>query len=362
MFTRIISVGDFNLEKSTLVMTYRTVVFSFILFAMGLTNSAHGEAWTIKGSCNNASIAQSDGVQTGAKNGMSGKDYLALMKRAKASHLTLGSDGFLWGNQPVQCDSAIVWVKANSTDKTLVSFSNGDPASPALAFSGVPIDGNGPLFFSDSVYLGDGKPALQLNPNGNGQSCHFYFTDHGAFTEGWQNRLTTIECNVKVKGADGHLVSASVRFDSTQAPELGSQARSKGNGEAQAKSPELLSYDPIPAGWSIKIDLPGTLSVGAEYCTQSGNCRYVGEDKAGLVQMCQETPDAEPCLKARVPVQVLASSPNGSVIVRLNGRNYGIGGVQWEHREPDGSSIGGPVSVIYQGVSVPLRLGWQPNR
>jgi hypothetical protein len=346
-------------------MIFRVAVLSTILMAgMGFTIPAHAEAWTIKGTCSKGNIAESDGVQTGVANGMSGNDYLALMKRARVAHLTLGSDGFLWATQLVQCDSVIVWVKANSKGDTLVSFSNGDPAKPVLGFTGVPIDGDGPSFFSDSVYLGDGKPAMPLNPNGNGQSCHFYFTDHGTFTQGWQNRLTTIECNVRVKGADGHLVNANVTFDVSQPPggttvDKGSSPSPKAAPDASAEPP---SYDPIPDGWNIKIDLPGTLSVGAEYCTQSGNCQYVGQGNVGLIQVCQETPDAEPCLKARVPVQVLASSTNGSVIVRLNGRNYGVGGVQWEHREPDGSSIGGPVSVIYQGASIPLRLGWQPSR
>jgi hypothetical protein len=503
-------------------MIYRAAVLSTILMAagMGFTIPAYAEAWTVKGKCTKANIAESDGVQTGVANGMSGKDYLALMQRARAAHLTLGSDGFLWATQPVQCDSAIVWVKANSKGDTLVSFSNGDQGKPVLGFTGVPTDGDGPLFFSDSVYLGDGKPAMPLNPNGNGQSCHFYFTDHGTFTQGWENRLTTIECNVRVKGGDGHLVSVDVRFDRAQTPggttvdkgsspspkaapdgsaeppnaqgsqtglewmksapafcqskpyssltpeqrapceeaafrnlsknwrdvtasngqvyevaldtiyrnlpsnmdsgatlravtvivyesqgelfnpnnvrhfyfdcrdhfqtfqqewspvayfpplsvvaKIASIACDKSEPEAnvgtQATPPETPSYDPIPEGWNIKIGLPGTLSVGAEYCTQSGNCQYVGEGNVGLIQACQETPDAESCLKARVPVQVLASSPNGSVIVRLNGRNYGVSGVQWEHREPDGSSIGGPVSVIYQGASIPLRLGWQPGR
>jgi hypothetical protein len=122
-------------------------------------------------------------------------------------------------------------------------------------------------------------------------------------------------------------------------------------------------YDPIPIAWSIKIGLPGTLSVGAEYCTEMGRCQFVGNDIVGFtiggtavagIQGCQSMPDAEPCLKARIPVQVLAASPAGSVIVRLNGRNYALAGVQWVKRERDGSLIGGPVSVIYQGVSVPL--------
>jgi uncharacterized protein len=134
---------------------------------------------------------------------------------------------------------------------------------------------------------------------------------------------------------------------------------------AQAAPPETKSYDPIPEGWNIKIALPGTLSVGAEYCTQSGKCKYVGDDIAGFrigqtpvggIQGCQSLPDAEPCLKARIPVEVLAKSPAGSVIVRLNGQNYAVSGLQWYKREPDGSYIGGPVSVIYQGASVPLQL------
>jgi hypothetical protein len=348
-------------------MICRAMALSTILIGgMGFAVPSHAEAWAVKGRCSKGNIAQSDGVPTGAANGMSGKDYIALMQRARAAHLTLGSDGFLWATKSVQCDSAIVWVKANSKSDTLVSFSNGDEGKPVLGFTGVPIDGDGPLFFPDSVYLGDGKPAMPINPNGNGQSCHFYFTDHGTFTHGWENRLTTIECNARVKGADGHLVSVEVRFDATQTPgsatvDTGSSPSPKADPDASAESPDAF-YDPIPEAWSIKIGLPGTLSVGAEYCTQSGKCQDVGEGTVGLIQQCQETPDAEPCLKARIPVQVLASSPNGRVIVRLNGRNYAVGGIQWEHREPDGSSIGGPVSVIYQGASIPLRLGWQPGR
>lgn len=124
-------------------------------------------------------------------------------------------------------------------------------------------------------------------------------------------------------------------------------------------------YDPIPKAWSIKIGLPGTLSVGAEYCTESGKCQYVGNDIVGFtvggsaiggMQGCQMMPDAEPCLKAKIPVEVLAASPNGSVIVRLNGRNYAVSSPQWNKNEPNESVIGGPVSIIYQGVSLPLQM------
>lgn len=130
------------------------------------------------------------------------------------------------------------------------------------------------------------------------------------------------------------------------------------NAGTEATPPETKSYDPIPEGWNIKIGLPGTLSVGAEYCTESGKCQFVADDMSpALMQSCQEVPDAEPCLKARIPIEVLASTRFGSAIVRLKGRNYGVGGTiwQWGKREPDGSIIGGPVSVIYQGVSIPLQ-------
>ena len=141
------------------------------------------------------------------------------MQRARAAHLTLGSDGFLWTNQLVQCDSAIVWVKANSKGDTLVSFSNGDPAKPVLGFAGGPIDGNGPVFFSNSVYLGDGKPAMKLNSTGDGQSCHFSFTDHGTFTQGWESRLSTIECNARVKVLMGPCFCRfEIRRDSVTTP------------------------------------------------------------------------------------------------------------------------------------------------
>jgi hypothetical protein len=124
-------------------------------------------------------------------------------------------------------------------------------------------------------------------------------------------------------------------------------------------------YDPIPKAWNIKIGLPGTLSVGAEYCTQLRKCKYVGDDIVGFaiggtpvggIQGCQAMPDAEPCLKARIPVEVLAESSAGSVIVHLKGRNYAVGGMGWYKREPDGSFIGGPVSVMYRGHSMPLQM------
>jgi len=125
------------------------------------------------------------------------------------------------------------------------------------------------------------------------------------------------------------------------------------------------SYDPIPPAWNIKIGLPGTLSVGAQYCTESGKCQVVGSDIVGLtiggtevggVQGCQLMPDAEPCLKARIPVEVLVESQSGVAIVRLQDKNYSVSGLSWYKKGSDGSYIGGPVSVIYQGISIPLQM------
>ena len=129
-------------------------------------------------------------------------------------------------------------------------------------------------------------------------------------------------------------------------------------------------YDPIPRAWSTHIDKPGWLAVGAEYCTQSGKCRWVGEDMVGAtiggqpvigVQACQQLPDAAPCMQARLPVQVLASSPAGAVIVRLAGRNYAVSGTDWYKKLPDGSILGGPVMVVDGATSLPLQL-WMQSR
>lgn len=136
----------------------------------------------------------------------------------------------------------------------------------------------------------------------------------------------------------------------------------------QAKPPSITndkSYDPMPRAWNIKIGLPGTLSVGAQYCTEFGKCELVGNDIVGFtiggtavggIQGCQNMPDAEPCLKARIPVEVLAMASTGVAIVRLKGKNYAVSGMNWYKQEPDGHYIGGPVSVIYNGVSIPLQM------
>jgi hypothetical protein len=145
---------------------------------------------------------------------MSTKDYFSLMKRAKANRLTLGSDGFLWATQPLQCDSVAIVQMEDYAGHTMVTFSNGDPSNPIIGFAGGRISGDGPLFFSETVYLADGK-AMPLTP-GSGQGCHFHFTNNGTFTPSWENRLTAIECDLRVKTETGRLIQASVTFTPSQ--------------------------------------------------------------------------------------------------------------------------------------------------
>lgn len=98
-------------------------------------------------------------------------------------------------------------------------------------------------------------------------------------------------------------------------------------------------YEPIPKGWSIKIGLPGILSVGAEYCTEAGVCHFVG---AAQDCVLEPAPPQDPCHKRGVPlgsncvpqkichpgvapgvdlpVSVLAESPAGSVIIACKKR------------------------------------------
>lgn len=170
------------------------------------------QSWIFKSTCGKSTIANSDGIQTGAASGrMPTKDYFALMQRPRANRQTLGPDGYLWTMSPLDCDSVFVVLKRDSKGYTAVRFLSDASKTPVLGFAGNRIDGDGSIFFSESVVLGDQK-ASRLTP-GSGQGCHFYFTDHGTFTPGWENRLTTIECDLRMKTPDGHLINANVTFN-----------------------------------------------------------------------------------------------------------------------------------------------------
>ncbi len=179
--------------------------------------TAEPDAWEFKGTCSQGSIAKSDGVPAGAS-GMSGRDFQLLTKRMRAEHLTLGADGFLWATQPVQCDSALVWANFRSRGHTIVMFQNGDPHNMTLGFLGLPVDRvSDAAFLADGVYLGAGKPGMPISqmPHEDSPLCVVYFTDHGTFTPGWQNRLTGIRCDVTAKTATG-LIHASMTFHTSQ--------------------------------------------------------------------------------------------------------------------------------------------------
>lgn len=125
------------------------------------------------------------------------------------------------------------------------------------------------------------------------------------------------------------------------------------------------SYDPIPPAWNKRMSLTGMLMMGAQYCTQQGQCHTVGLDHAPIVvdgiarnalEACRAQPEIEECRKASLPVDIVAMSQAGSVIVALNGRNYAVAGIQWSREEPDGSFIGGPITVNAKDESIPLQL------
>jgi hypothetical protein len=113
----------------------------YLLACFGLTipsTAASEKSWTLKGACSKGNIAESDGVQARPSSGMmSTKNYFSLMKRAKANRLTLGSDGFLWATQPLQCDSVAIVQMEDYAGHTMVTFQMVIPVIPSLALLAV---------------------------------------------------------------------------------------------------------------------------------------------------------------------------------------------------------------------------------
>jgi hypothetical protein len=124
------------------------VAIVLLLALLTFTGAARGQriAHAFKGTCA-GNISESDGVQARPANGqMSTKDYMALMKRARESHLKLGSDGFLWSTRSLNCDSVAIVDVGDYKGHTAVAFSNGDPANPIVMFAGGRVNGDGPYF------------------------------------------------------------------------------------------------------------------------------------------------------------------------------------------------------------------------
>lgn len=196
-------------------MIYRRVVGA-ILLVNAIQARAEMKSWTFQGSCVKSSISQSDGVQTGIVGGtVSPQLYWSVMKRARASHLELGSDGFLWAHQPLACTTATIIQK---DDEWVVSFADGDIATPVAIFSGKLIGGGGPVLFMDGMKLGNAD-AMHFNSHNNVPTCFFGFMNGGGgFTPGWQNRLEVIDCEGRVTTADNHLITVNAAFTRTSAP------------------------------------------------------------------------------------------------------------------------------------------------
>ncbi len=125
------------------------------------------------------------------------------------------------------------------------------------------------------------------------------------------------------------------------------------------------SYDPLPPNWNVVLNRQGWLSVGAQYCTQRGECKVIGEN-LGPIPLgdgrtappqigCRVNPDYPACVSGRVPVQLLVQAPGmGPVIVRMNDKNYAVGSPPWAAEKSDGSAIGGPIMVEESGELLPL--------
>ena len=131
------------------------------------------------------------------------------------------------------------------------------------------------------------------------------------------------------------------------------------------RAAERNSYDPIPRTWSLVLNRPGWLVVGTRYCTQSGECRVVGEE-LGAIPLgggrsappqvgCRLNPDHPTCVNGRVLVQLLAQAPPmESIIVKMNGRNFNVANDAWSLEHNDGSAVGGPIMIEERGEWIPL--------
>lgn len=131
------------------------------------------------------------------------------------------------------------------------------------------------------------------------------------------------------------------------------------------------SYDPVPPGWSRRIDQPGLILVGGEYCTQDGKCHWVGEampeavypdgTRIAGIQACNMRQQQPECERARMSVQVLAASPGGSFIVRMNGVNYGTTASHLVIQS-GGQLVPADRYTPFAGATVPPRAQYGPRQ
>jgi hypothetical protein len=160
-------------------MIYRIII---LLAALGFTMPAYAaglQTWQFKGICEESKIAKSDGIQVGPTS----RETTSGVKSGK-----YWEDGLLWEIKLLSCDTAVVVLKGDTEGYAAAAFLNaGDPAKILFCFAGNAAKNS---FFTNSVSL-EGQKPVSFIPDGT-HGCHFYFTDGGSFTLGWQTRLGTL--------------------------------------------------------------------------------------------------------------------------------------------------------------------------
>lgn len=135
-------------------------------------------------------------------------DEMRVLKgTCEDSKMTVSADGSRWATDELHCTSAVVQAKAG---RTAVAFGNCGPEYPIISFRGALVGGEAPVFLTEVAAL-QGDKAEPIAPV-SGSGCHFFFSDHGGFTPGWQDRLTAIKCDLKLTRETGSFVRASVSF------------------------------------------------------------------------------------------------------------------------------------------------------
>jgi hypothetical protein len=150
------------------------------------------------------------------------QDALSFKGTCSGTQTDINDKSAIQNTPAINCDSVIIM---RVEGKTLVSFSNGDPAKPVLMFAGALNKVTGverPFFTIEGVSWGDGNPMMRIpltqgtmGPTDMaGRGCYFHFMDQGSFTAGWETRLTMVECELIVDTQNHRPRRATVTFQS----------------------------------------------------------------------------------------------------------------------------------------------------
>ncbi len=145
----------------------------------------------------------------GAASGQNAQLPLTFKGVCRGSQTDIKDLSAIQNTPAVKCDSLIIM---QIKDHTMVSFSNGDPANPVLAFVGDLMENHisqpfdpylgavGSFFAIDGVLWGDGSPMAHVHSAEHmtgtdalsGRICDFHFNG-----QGWDH-LTEVECELRV--------------------------------------------------------------------------------------------------------------------------------------------------------------------